>query len=84
LPSTALRSLLGQDLDPPTEHFLIALAQKFYTVSYQVVKDAADLATLRHALLCFTPDDGASANLTAGIASDHLDSLRSRARPRRH
>ena len=71
----ALRSLLGEALDPPTEHFLIALARKFYTVSYQDVKDARDLTALRHALLCFTPDDSASANLTAGIASDHLDSL---------
>ena len=73
--STALRSLLGQDLDAPTEHSLISLCQKFYTVSYQYVKNAKDLRTLRHALLCFTPDDAASANLTAGIASDHLDSL---------
>lgn len=71
----ALRGLLGAEMDPPTEHFLIALAHKFYTVSYQDVKDASDLAELRHALLCFTPDDSASANLTAGIASDHLDSL---------
>ncbi len=71
----ALRPLLGAEIDPPTEHFLIALAHKFYTVSYQDVKDARDLASLRHALLCFTPDDAASANLTAGIASDHLDSL---------
>jgi putative membrane-bound dehydrogenase-like protein len=73
--STALTTLLGQDLDAPTEHSLISLSQKFYTVSYQYVKNAKDLRTLRHALLCFTPDDAASANLTAGIASDHLDSL---------
>jgi putative membrane-bound dehydrogenase-like protein len=71
----ALSPLLGQDLDPPTEHSLISLSQKFYTVSYQDVKAAQNLTTLRHALLCFTPDDAASANLTAGIASDHLDSL---------
>lgn len=73
--SPALRTLLGQDLDPPTEHSLISLAQKFYAVGYHEVRNAKDLRTLRHALLCFTPDDSASANLTAGIASDHLDSL---------
>jgi putative membrane-bound dehydrogenase-like protein len=71
----ALQALLGQDLDPPTEHSLIALAQKTYAVGYHQVKDAQSLTALRHALLCFTPDDAASANLTAGIASDHLDSL---------
>lgn len=73
--TTSLRPLLGLELDPSTEHSLISLSQKFYTVSYQDVKNAKDLRTLRHALLCFTPDDSASANLTAGIASDHLDSL---------
>lgn len=73
--AAALRPLLGQDLDAPAEHSLISLAQKFYAVSYQDVKAAKDLRSLRHALLCFTPDDSASANLTAGIASDHLDSL---------
>jgi putative membrane-bound dehydrogenase-like protein len=72
---TSLRPLLGQDLDPSTEHSLISLSQKFGTTNYHDVRDAKDLATLRHALLCFTPDDSASANLTAGIASDHLDSL---------
>ncbi len=71
----ALIPLLGQNLDAPTEHSLISLSHKFYTVSYQDVKAAKNLTTLRHALLCFTPDDSASANLTAGIASDHLDSL---------
>lgn len=71
----ALIPLLGQDLDAPTEHSLISLSHKFYTVSYQDVKAAKNLTTLRHALLCFTPDDSASANLTSGIASDHLDSL---------
>ncbi len=73
--NTVLKSLLGQDIDQPTEHSLIALSQKFYTVGYHDVKDAKDLATLRHALLCFTPEDSASVNLTTGIASDHLDSL---------
>jgi putative membrane-bound dehydrogenase-like protein len=73
--ATALLPLLGQDLDPPTEHSLISLAKKFYAVGYQTIKTAKDLRTLRHALLCFTPDDSASANLAAGIASDHLDSL---------
>lgn len=71
----ALKAILGQDLDAPAEHFLIALARRFYTVSHDDVKQAADLTTLRHALLCFTADDAASANLVAGIASDHLDSL---------
>jgi putative membrane-bound dehydrogenase-like protein len=71
----ALHALLGQDLDPPTEHSLIALAQKTYAVGYHQVKHAQSLTALRHALLCFTPDDAASANLTAAIASDHLDSL---------
>lgn len=73
--SPALRALLGQDLDPPTEHSLISLAHKLYAVGYHEVRAAKDLRTLRHALLCFTPDDGASGNLTVGIASDHLDSL---------
>ncbi len=73
--NAALRSLLGGELDAATEHFLIALSRKFYAVGYHDVKEARDLATLRRALLCFTPDDGASANLVAGIASDHLDSL---------
>lgn len=73
--STVLRPLLGQDLDAPTEHSLISLSQKFETTSYHDVRDAKDLRTLRHALLCFTADDAASANLAAGIASDHLDSL---------
>nr|MDH4478210.1 hypothetical protein [Verrucomicrobiaceae bacterium] len=71
----ALSPLLGQDLDAPTEHSLISLSQKFYTISYPDVKNAKDVRALRRALLCFTPDDAASANLTAGIASDHLDSL---------
>ena len=73
--SAALRPLLGQDLDAPTEHSLISLSQKFETTNYHDVRDAKDLSTLRHALLCFKADDAASANLTAGIASDHLDSL---------
>lgn len=73
--TAVLKSLLGQDLDPPTEHSLISLSHRLYAVTYHDVKDAADLTTLRRALLCFTPDDAASANLTAGIASDHLDSL---------
>ncbi len=70
----ALSQLMSARLDPVTEHSLASLCKKLYTISYQDVKAAADHTTLRHALLCFTPDDSASANMTTGIAAQHLDS----------
>lgn len=70
----SLRGLLKTRHDPSTEHCLISIARKFFAVSYQDVKDATGDVELRNALLCFTADDSASANLTMGIAAKHMDS----------
>jgi putative membrane-bound dehydrogenase-like protein len=71
----ALRGLLGAEIDDVAEHFLVSLARRFEAVGYHEVRDAATTEALRHALMCFRPDDAASMNLAMGVASDHLDSL---------
>lgn len=72
--SAAILKLMGERLDPATEHSLIAAARNLYAVSYNDIKEAADNITLKHMIQCFTPDDGASMNLTQGIAARHIDS----------
>lgn len=66
--------LLSVPLDDPALHALILVCHRQYLVSYHDVKELSDPVALRQALLCFTADDGASANLTMGIAKEHLDS----------
>ena len=68
--------LMGQKLDPTTEHSLIALAHETFAVSYQDLKanEKADPLTLRHLIQSFTADDSASANMTLHIAKANLDS----------
>ena len=72
----SLMPLMSLNLDPATEHALIAVSHELFTVSYQNLEAAekADPITLRHLIQCFTADDSASANLTLAIARNHLDS----------
>lgn len=70
----ALLPLIRLNLDPATEHALIATSHELFSVTYSDLEGVSDPVTLRHMLQCFTPDDAASANMTLAIAKEHLDS----------
>ena len=68
------RRLLSKELDDPGLHALILVCHQQGLIGYQEVKDLSDPVAIRQGLLCFAPDDAASANLALGIAKKHLDS----------
>jgi putative heme-binding domain-containing protein len=69
----SMRALLSRRLDPPALHAAILVSHQQHLVSYQDLKEIRDPVAIRQGLLCFTPDDSASANLSLGIAKRSLD-----------